>query len=356
MRRSCPLEEACVHCRRMNPADGMRSLTWPHGRVEVQRLGAMLGPLRFEAPGHQPFEPLQVAPWADEPGAAALPGILRRLRGEWPCVPFGRTDRPHDLPAAWSRREPDDDAGHGHGSNHEWHWLPSDDALQLRLAIDYPATSAVRRLERRIRARADAPALDIELHIEMRRPQRLPVALHPVLRLDAGRVELHVEHDRGGVTYPVPCEPGISRLAPDHRFEALHSVPLAATAPAAVDGRSVDASRLPLPFDGEELLMLRGLQAPLEARFIDHGWTFVLDWDRALLPDLMLWISQRGRQGWPWNGRHLGLGVEPVNGPFDLGRVAEPPPGHAAASHLGVALDPARPCVLRYSLRARADR
>ena len=64
----------------MNPADGVRVLAWPHGRVEVQRLGAMLGPLRFEAEGHEPFEPLQVAPWADEPGAQALPGILRRLR------------------------------------------------------------------------------------------------------------------------------------------------------------------------------------------------------------------------------------------------------------------------------------
>ena len=334
----------------MNPADGVRVLAWPHGRVEVQRLGAMLGPLRFEAEGHEPFEPLQVAPWADEPGAQALPGILRRLRGEWPCVPFGRSDHPPGLPAGWSRLEADDDAGHGHGSNHDWHWLPADDALQLRLAIDYPPGSAVRRLERRIRARADAPALDIELHIEMRRAQRLPLALHPVLRLDAGRIELHVVHDGGGATYPVPCEPGLSRLAPDRRFEGLQAVPLAAQADQ-VDG-SVDASRFPLPFDTEELLMLRGLRAPLEVRFIDRGWRFQLDWDRALLPDLMLWISQRGRQGWPWNGRHLGLGVEPVNGPFDLGRVAVPPAGHAAAAHLGVELDPARPCVLRYSLAA----
>ena len=81
------------------PADGSRRLDWAHGQAELQTLGGMLAPVVFRAAGWPDFPPLQVAPWADEPGAAQWPGGLRRLRGEWPCVPFGRCDRPEDLPA-----------------------------------------------------------------------------------------------------------------------------------------------------------------------------------------------------------------------------------------------------------------
>ena len=164
-------------------ADPSRTLVWPHGQATLQRLGAMLAPVVFRAAGHADFAPMQVAPWADEPGSAALPGILQRLRGEWPCVPFG----------------------------------------------------------------------------------------------------------------------------------------------------------------------------PLELRYVDRHWTLQLDWDRTLLPDLMLWVSHRGRTAAPWNGRHWALGVEPVNGVFDLGRVTTPPSGHASARHAGVSLHPDWPCTLHYRLQARPD-
>ncbi|MCY3980649.1 MAG: hypothetical protein OXF51_02525, partial [Alphaproteobacteria bacterium] len=44
-----------------------------------------------------------------------------------------------------------------------------------------------------------------------------------------------------------------------------------------------------------------------------------LAYDPAVFPSLVLWISNRGRRNYPWNGRHLALGVEPTCGAFDLG-------------------------------------
>ena len=326
-----------------------RRLRWSHGEAELQALGGMLAPVVFKAAGQPDFSPLQVAPWADEPGAERWPGGLRRLRGEWPCVPFGRCDRPAGLPADWSPREPGDAWGHGYASQHAWQWLEPDDPLALGLQITLPADQPVARLTRTVRALAGEAALEIELRIEARRACTLPVALHPTLRLDAGRVELSLAHTGPGLSYPVPAEPGRSRLASGARFEQLGDVPLAA-------GGRGDFSRFPQPEDSEDLLLLLDLQGPVTAHYLDAGWSLTLDWDRAALPDLMLWVSHRGRLHAPWNGRHWALGVEPVNGAFDLGRVATPPAGHPLAARLGLTLSPELPTVLRYRLSAAPAR
>ncbi|MGN6526160.1 MAG: hypothetical protein ACTHL8_07205 [Burkholderiaceae bacterium] len=329
--------------------DACRTLAWTHGRAEVQRLGAMLAPVTFSAPGRADFQPLHVAPWADEPGADALPGILRRLRGEWPCVPFGRADAPAALPPGWRALASDDAFGHGFASHHDWDWLETGDEAALALAIEPPGASPVRRLERRIAGVPGAPALAIELRIEARRPCALPAALHPTLRLDLGRVRVDVPHRGPVVSYPVEVAPDVSRLAVGATFDRLAQAPLR-------EGGTVALDAFPLPRDAEELVQLLDADGPATIAYPDAGWTLALDWDRTLLPDVMLWVSHRGRPQAPWNGRHLALGVEPVGGVFDLGRVAAPPQGHPLAARRGLALDPARPCVLRYELRAAPAR
>jgi len=329
-------------------APATRLLRWAHGQAELQALGAMLAPVVFRAPGAPDFAPLHVAPWAEEPGVAEQwPGLMQRLRGEWPCVPFGRTDLPPGLPEGWVPHAPGDTWGHGYASHHVWRWLEAPDALTLALQIDLPADQAVARLTRTVRADPRAPRLEMELTVEARRPCTLPIALHPTLRLDAGRVQLDVPHHGPALSYPVPAEPaGRSLLAHNAIFDGLRAAPLEA-------GGEVDLSRYPQPHDSEELLQVMALHGPVTAHYLDAGWALTLDWDRELLPDLMLWVSHRGRQHAPWNGRHWALGLEPVNSVFDLGRVAQPPAGHPLASRTGVALSPHAPLVLRASLSAQ---
>ena len=327
--------------------DETRTLAWAHGRAALQRLGGMLGPLAFKAPGRADFQPLHVAPWADEPGTAELPGILRRLRGEWPCVPFGRVDAPRRWPPGWTPRTPDDAWGHGYASHHDWAWIAQDDPLALAMQIHYPEESPVRCLTRRVAAVPDAPAIEVALRIEARRACVLPIALHPTLRLDLGRVALHVPHRGAGFTYPVDVSPDVSRAVPDQRFSALGRV-------AALDGGVLDLTRYPQELDSEELVQLTDVTGPTTVHYLDQRWSLEIDWDRALLPDVMLWVSHRGRLHAPWNGRHLALGVEPLNGVFDLGRVGSPPAAHPLARNPGIRLEPDVPRVLRYALRATA--
>lgn len=270
----------------------------------------MLGPVIFRLPDGHEVSPLHVAPWADDPGAVALPGILRALRGDFACVPFG-ADRALDLAGDWahlSRPAPADPGPpHGESSNAIW----TLDAAALRLTLDFPTDSPVASLERVILPDPSAPAVDMTLTLHLRRDCRLPIGLHPVFRLpDSGL--LVGAGPNGGMTFPGALEPGVSRLAPGARFASLEAVPLAS-------GGTASLRHPPLPYTTEELVQLTDAGGRATLTWPDEGFRAHLTWDASHFPDLILWVSNRGRTGFPWNGRHQALGVEPVCAAFDLG-------------------------------------
>jgi hypothetical protein len=293
----------------------VRTFAWAHGEGEVQSLGAMLGPVRFRLPDGRVVQPFQVAPWADDAGADALPGILRRLRGEWPCVPFG-LERDMDLSGDWADLPraatdggPDGGPAHGHGSNADW--TPDRDRGDgVSLSIDYPPDSPVARLERHIRPDPDAPALDLDLTIHLRRDATLPIALHPTFRVPDTGVVIHATG--GGMTFPAAVEPGVSALARGATFDRLDRVPLAA-------GGHADLTRLPLPVSTEELVQLTAPGGRVALSCPAEGWQVRLSWNADHFPGLVVWVSNRGRSAWPWSGRHQAVGLEPACAAFDLG-------------------------------------
>ena len=293
-----------------------RGLGWAHGALTVQRLGAMLAPITFLLPGGRQVSPMHVAPWAGERGTEALPGILRRLRGDWPCVPFGYTVPMDGMPPDWAKAARPADPGeavHGYCSNHDWQWQATD-GRSLHLFVNYPMPSPVRRLERIITPDPQAPAVDVELKILVRRRCRMPIGLHPVFRLPAapGAARLELGRFAEGRTYPGTLEPGAAIFASDTRFADLAAVP-------GRSGSAVDASRLPLAGDVEELLQIEGLAGTAALANQSEGYRVRLTWQKEHFPSLLLWISNRGRRQAPWNGRHVALGIEPVCSPFGLG-------------------------------------
>lgn len=297
-----------------NSSPTRRALSWAHGVVTVESLGGMLGPTLFVLPDGRQVAPLQIAPWAGEPGGKALPGILRRLRGEWPCVPFGN-DGDRIAADGWpaSRATPTVDAdAHGFGSNHDW-TIAADDPSRLELAIDYPQSHPIARLERRITPDPAAAAIDLELTVIPRRDCDLPIGLHPVLRLPETPGAMHIELPESISAMTFPGDPDATSIFARGRFvENWRQVP-------GRDGRVIDPSRVPLPQPTEDLLQL--LQVPGEVSLWNtaEGYRVRLSWNAEHFPTLLFWFSNRGRQFAPWSGRHLALGVEPVCGAFDLG-------------------------------------
>lgn len=300
----------------MSGPDEVRGLGWGHGCLAVQRLGAMIGPLTFLLPDGRQISPMQVAPWASEPRSADLPGILQQLRGEWPCVPFGYAVPAGGWPDDWQAVLQPADASeemHGHGSNHRWNWADSAPG-SLRLCIDYPAASPVSRLERVITSDPNAAAVDFELHVHVRAACRLPFGLHPTFRLPAAPAAARLEPGAfdHGLTYPSTVEPGAALFASNRRFADLSAVPKR-------DGGLHDATHLPLAGDVEELLQLNGASGLAGLANLSEGYRVRVRWQVAHLPSLLLWISNRGRKFYPWSGRHLAVGIEPICAPFGLG-------------------------------------
>ena len=289
---------------------------WDCGQAEVQPLAGMLGPIEFRVPGGRLVQPMAIAPWAgdSETEFESLPGLLKQLRGEWPCVPFGAPVAPDGLPSGWRKVDVEGagDEFHGYSSHNEWR-LAGKPPGGLEIAIDYPRGHAIRRLHRNIIGRPGSPTVDVTLNVEARRDIALPIALHPVFRLppQVGAAKLRTGGFAKGLVYPIPAEPGVSRFKPGGEFASLGAVP-AETGPVSLE-------TLPLEFDTEELVQLCGARGQVSLENRAENYRVTLAYDPAVFPSLLLWVSNRGRKAYPWNGRHLALGVEPVCGAFDLG-------------------------------------
>lgn len=332
--------------------NAFRSLAWDHGCIAVQSLAGMIGPATFVLADGRQAQPFQIAPWTFEPEAEDLPPVLKRLRGDWPCLPFGG-DVPRDLPAGWppaGKATSPEEPFHGHCANAEWRFIDSPEG-SIALAIDYPADHAIRSLVRRIMPDPAAAAIDFELEVHARRPCSLPIALHPTFRLPRTPGALRIEpgpydHAR---TYPVTVEPGAPLFAPDVRFARLEAAP-------RLGGGTVDATRLPFEGNIEELLCLIDCKGSAALHDSENGWRVRMTWDSRHFPCLLLWLSNRGRQAYPWKGRHMGLGLEPACGAFDLGPAVSSAPNPISSAGVATtqAFSPAAPFVTRYRISVEA--
>ena len=291
-------------------------IRWDRGVAEVQMLGGMLGPVRFRLADGREVQPFAVAPWSDDSGSEhdALPGILKRLRGEWPCVPFGAPEVPQGLPDHWQPAAANAIGSdfHGFSAHNDWHIVERGEGT-LTIGCDYPADHPIRGLRRRIEGVPGETRLKITLTIEARQAAATTLALHPVFRLPS-KVE-SARIDPGpfaqGRVFPMALEPGVSVLTPDSTFSALDAVPAA--------DEDIALSKLPLGIDTEELVQLVGASGHARLTVAPEGYVATLDYDPEVFPSLLLWISNRGRTAYPWNGRFLAVGIEPVRGAFDLG-------------------------------------
>ena len=332
-------------------------LEWAHGSLAVHAAGGMLGDVKFKHAGRT-LRPFYEVPWIDNAQAAGAEGLVAHMRSEFPCVPFGVPYRPDQVDTAWQAaltaplavtqfdREGDasDDLLHGYGAIGEW-TLVGQSASETRIAIDYPASSAIARLTRIVRADPACAAIDFELQIEARRASARPLGLHPNIALPSltGALRIDPGPFAFGMVHPGGPEPGVSLARAGAQFAELGAVPLGTGGYAAFD-------RLPLAQDTEEILQLCGVDGRVVLTDDAAGATYRLSWDASVLPSLLLWISNRGRRYAPWDGRNLCVGVEPIAGAFELGCQASlaANPINAQGVATAVTLDPAAPLVLGY--------
>lgn len=328
----------------------------PHSTFEVHAKGGMLSDVRLIVAGRV-LSPFYVAPWIGS-GLKADPPILENLRGEFPCVPFGADYLASSVTPEWmpslARTSADhalDDSDfllHGYCSMADWRLVDRDE-LSIEIAIDYPASSAIRRLTRRITADATGPNLSFALTIESRRAVSRPIGVHPNFALPdlAGSFVINPGAFEFGIVHAAGPEPGVSRALPGAIFADIAAVPQA-------DGTQASFARLPFPHATEEILELCGINGTVELIDEDKGVSYRLTWNPKDFNSLLLWMSNRGRPYAPWNSRNLCVGVEPLTGAFDLGTRAAlaPNPINRRGVATVVDLDPLTPRVIEYHFTA----
>ncbi|MCX7886326.1 MAG: hypothetical protein N3B01_03585 [Verrucomicrobiae bacterium] len=294
---------------------GQPSFVIGNGVVQaaITEVGGHLGPVTFRA-GRRKIQPFSVAPWWNEKLPAGTPNLLRVLRGDFFCLPFGGNAKP------WrGEKHPP----HGETANARWKFEAvhrNRDEATLELSLKTKVRPG--RVLKRIRLLRGQPVLYQE-HVISGMTGPMSLGHHAMLKFpDAeGAGRLSTSKFILGQVFVEPAEQpsqrGYSVLKPGATFERLDAVP-------DITGQTADLSRYPARRGFEDIAMLVAdptLKLAWNAvAFPEEGYVWFSLRDPRVLASTVLWISNGGRHYPPWNGRHVNvMGVEDVTAWFHYG-------------------------------------
>lgn len=294
----------------MNMSPQTKTISSYDGSVsaEINLAGGIMHSLYYHGNAYNKSLPiLYRAPWLNEKeiiDSINIPTLLKRLAGEWVAVPFGGCDKDDGYFYA--------NAPHGLPVSQQWQWQQCDNH-QLTLTFTYPESYPLQKLIRTI-AMQDNGKVEFSLTIIPREDCQLPIGLHPIFPLDGelGNLEVDIASFLHGIVYPTPAESGVSQLHSGAIFDSLNQIP-------TKNKTYIDITRLPLSFNTEEIVQIIQPKNGIRLRYPKHKLQVLLAWDTQVLPDCLLWISNRGRTATPWLGRNCCIGVEPICSAWDLG-------------------------------------
>jgi len=279
----------------------------------VTELGGHLGPVNFRISGRT-IQPFSIAPWAEEKTDPKLPAILKVLRGDFFCMPFGGNSRPYR-----GEQHP----VHGETANNPWKLVAQEES-QDRCSLHLQLATKIRRghVDKRINLVRGHPAVYCEHVISgMRGPMDL--GHHAMLKFpeEPGSGLVSTSRFVTGQVFPgafeLPAQRGYSFLKPGAAFESLDQVP-------TITGETADLSRYPARAGFEDLVLLvNDVNVPFAwtaVAFPKQRYVWFALKDPRILRETIFWISNGGRHYPPWNGRHTAvMGLEEVTAYFAFG-------------------------------------
>jgi hypothetical protein len=309
-----------------------------HVDAWLTRLGGHLGPVAFRL-GSRTVQPFSVAPWAEETHDGEPP-VIRALRGDFFCMPFGANEAPFR-----GERHP----LHGETANSDW-GLEETAPGYLRLGLSTAIRKAQVTKELWLR---DGETAIYSRHTIAGGSGPMTLGHHAMLKFPCdGDGLVSLSPFRFGQVFPGqfedPARGGYSSLRPGARFTSLSDVPRA-------DGGTADLSRYPAREGFEDLVMV---YADPEAPFAWSAAVFQQDrycWfalrDPRSLSGTILWHSNGGRHYSPWSGRHRRvLGIEDVTAAMHYGLAGSVAENDASREgyRTFLELDPRVPTVVSY--------
>jgi len=277
---------------------------------DLTRVGGQLGSVKFRL-GRQTVEPFSTAPWCDKPEAQKCIPLLRELRGEFFCAPFGAG------PTWRGEAHPP----HGESANARWKVETSEPGCLVATLRTRVRPGKITKI---IEAREGETNI-YQTHVLETFQGAMCLGHHAMLdftRNGPGRISTSKILLAQVLPAPFenPASGGYCSLKQGAWFQQLDCVPMA-------EGGMADLTRYPAREGFEDLVMLHHKDAD------DFAWAAVVFPEKkfiwfslknpAHLASTVLWHSNGGRHYAPWNGRHRGvLGIEDVTAYFHLGLAA----------------------------------
>jgi hypothetical protein len=312
--------------------------------AHLTKLGGHLGPVTFRL-GHRNVSPLSVAPWAEEKLAEDTPDLLRALRGDFFCAPFGGNAVP------WRGEQ---HPVHGETANAKWHlnaFERTGDRLTLHASLETKVRRA--RVDKYI-SLIEGHTVVYERHVISGGRGPLDVGHHAMLKFpeEPGSGVLSTSRFTEGQVFPGDFESpearGYQSLVPGAKFARLDRVPRLA-------GGFADLTRFPARRGYEDLVMLTAdpkLKLAWNAvTFPKQRYVWFALRDPRVLRQTILWISNGGRHYPPWNGRHTNvIGIEDVTAYFHCGLAesARPNALNRRGIPTAIQLSPKKPTSVNY--------
>lgn len=270
----------------------------PEVSLQITQLGGHVAPVEFHLPSRS-VSPYALAPWQPDELSGDLPVLLKNLRGDFFCLPFGpQTEGPP----------------HGETANALWE---ETSRTQNSLTLRIQTTDTHATVEKTIFLRPGETTLYIDHKIQGLKGQ-WSYGSHPILDLQNTPEEqalISVSPFRWASVYPEwfspPQDGATQALKIGALFSDLTKVPLA-------KGGNTDLSKYPARPGTDDLVMMVSEDATEAQPF---AWSAcVMDgfvWFSLKLvadfPATMLWLSNGGRTAYPWDSTHTRrLGIEDV--------------------------------------------
>lgn len=316
----------------------------------VTETAGHLGPTTFDRRGHK-FQPFAVAPWATEKVAPTIPTVVRVLRGDFFCMPFGGNETPY----RGERHHI-----HGEPANRKWR-LESLSRKSGRSTLHLSLRTRIRkgRVDKRI-ALIDGHNAIYSQHVISGMSGLMNFGHHATLKFpdEPKSGVISTSPFRYGQVFDQPIELpenlGYSILKPGAEIKTLRRVP-------TITGEVTDLSRYPNRRGFEDLIQL--LQDPDDGvawtavTFPRKGYVWFALRDPAVLTGTVFWISNGGRHYAPWSSRHINvLGLEEVTSYFHLGLAesAKKNPFNTKGIDTALKLSPTRPLAINYIMAVAA--
>lgn len=278
----------------------------------VTQTGGQLAPVTFDRRGKK-IQPYCLSPWKPAETAATLPALLKVLRGDFFCCPFGS----NTTPFRGERHPP-----HGETANRDWK-LESESKGYLHLSLQTKVRRG--RVDKHIRLRDGHNALYCQ-HIISGMSGPISLGHHATLKFpnEPGSGNISSSPFVYGQVYPElfskPENQGYQALKPGEKFKSLKRV-------RQIDGTYTDLSRYPARRGYDDLAMIVGdASAPFAwtaVTFPQQGYVWFALKNPRILRNTIFWISNGGYYGAPLSGRFVNvMGIEDITGYFHAG-VAE---------------------------------